>query len=150
MVRVAAPLSWDSCIVICGSYFWLSFKAKCTMKQDSNNFNSLDHADQHRVVVPQLMPVGLRTAQCRQPQADAGQHRGIGSAAHPRQSRAPLPGLQPLLWVLWRVQPRFPCAVFPHCSDSCWCTVCYGRVGQRQPRLCAGFGKIYLGSIPTD
>lgn len=120
MVQVAAPLSKDSCIVTCGSYSWLSFKGKCTMKHDSHSFfNSPDHAEQHHEAVPWLTPAGLRTVQCRQLQAGAGQRRGISNTAHPRQSHAPLPRLQPLFWVLYRVQPRFLCAVFLHCSDSC-------------------------------
>lgn len=86
------------------------------MKHDSNDFcNSLGHVEQHHEAVPWLMPVGLRPAQCRQAQ-------GISGTAHPRQSRAPLPRLQPLFWVLCWVQPRFLCAVFLRCSDSCWCT----------------------------
>lgn len=32
MVWVAAPLSQDSCILLCGLYSWLSFKGNCTVK----------------------------------------------------------------------------------------------------------------------
>lgn len=47
MICVKAPLSKDSCIVMCGSYSLLSSKEKYIMKHDSNNsFNSLDHTQQ--------------------------------------------------------------------------------------------------------
>jgi len=57
---------------MCGSYSWLSFKERCTLKHDNNFSNSLDHAEQCHEAVPQLTPTGFHMVQGRQMPGSAG------------------------------------------------------------------------------